>query len=232
MLQELDDKEGLQKASQRLRAQKQKYSQYSKDCGLGTHYDRTQVYGYDRSKSAKTVWAERKSIAGNALTNSTNSGTIKPYEIKKTRAETKAMIEKAKSLDRPIFAVDTEDNHFASNVRKVPPKKGFYDVALHGAPTSAEFFGEPIDAYTLAKIIRNRDDYIPGTPIRLLSCSTGNTDTTGNCFAQILANTLKVDVEAPTETFYAKDDGTFDIFNSFTGKKGEMKPFWYREDYK
>lgn len=60
MLQELDDKEGLQKASQRLRAQKQKYSAYCKDTGLGTHYDRTQVYGYDRSKSAKTVWAERK----------------------------------------------------------------------------------------------------------------------------------------------------------------------------
>ena len=59
MLQETGDTEGLQKASQRLRAQKQKYSQYSKDCGLGTHYDRTQVYGYDRSKSMKTVWAER-----------------------------------------------------------------------------------------------------------------------------------------------------------------------------
>ena len=58
--QETGDTEGLQKASQRLRAQKQKYSQYSKDCGLGTHFDRTQVYGYDRSKSAKTVWAERK----------------------------------------------------------------------------------------------------------------------------------------------------------------------------
>ena len=60
MLQAAGDEEGLQKASQRLRAKKQKYSQYSKDCGLGTHYDRTQVYGYDRSKSAKTVWAERK----------------------------------------------------------------------------------------------------------------------------------------------------------------------------
>lgn len=59
MLQETGDTEGLQKASQRLRAQKQKYSQYSKDCGLGTHYDRTQVYGYDRSKSMKTVWVER-----------------------------------------------------------------------------------------------------------------------------------------------------------------------------
>ena len=232
MFNETGDKEAFDKASVRLKAQKKKYSDYCKDTGLKQHNDRTQVYGFDRSVSSKAVWAERKSIAGNALTNSTNSGTIKPYEIKKTRAETKAMIEKAKSLDRPIFAVDTEDNHFASNVRKVPPKKGFYDVALHGAPTSAEFFGEPIDAYTLAKIIRNRDDYIPGTPIRLLSCSTGNTDTTGNCFAQILANTLKVDVEAPTETFYANDDGTFDIFNSFTGKKGEMKPFWYREDYK
>lgn len=65
MLQELDDKEGLQKASQRLRAQKQKYSAYCKDTGLGTHYDRTQVYGYDRSKSAKTVWAERKAQSGN-----------------------------------------------------------------------------------------------------------------------------------------------------------------------
>ena len=60
MLQEVEDKEGLKKASQRLRAQKQKYSQFSRDCGLDTHYDRTQVYGYDRSKSAKTVWAERK----------------------------------------------------------------------------------------------------------------------------------------------------------------------------
>ena len=59
MLQETGDTEGLQKASQRLRTQKQKYSQYSKDYGLGTHYDRTQVYGYDRSKSMKTVWAQR-----------------------------------------------------------------------------------------------------------------------------------------------------------------------------
>ena len=65
MLQAVGDDEGLQKASQRLRAQKQKYSQYSKDCGLGTHYDRTQVYGYDRSKSGKTVWAERKAQSGN-----------------------------------------------------------------------------------------------------------------------------------------------------------------------
>ncbi len=75
MLQAAGDEEGLQKASHRLRAQKQKYSAYCKDSGLGTHYDRTQVYGYDRSKSAKTVWAERKA-AGNGLTNGGGSGII------------------------------------------------------------------------------------------------------------------------------------------------------------
>ena len=78
MLQETGDTEGLQKASQRLRAQKEKYSQYSRDCGLGTHYDRTQVYGYDRSKSAKTVWAERKANSPpNGLTSGGASGMIK-----------------------------------------------------------------------------------------------------------------------------------------------------------
>lgn len=79
ILQELDDKEGLQKASQRLRTQKQKYSQFSRDCGLDTHYDRTQVYGYDRSKSAQTVWAERKSFKFSYLKKIRNCGIIKMY---------------------------------------------------------------------------------------------------------------------------------------------------------
>lgn len=73
-----------------------------------------------------------------------------------------------------------------------------------------------------------RSDY-NGEPIRLLCCETGKGD---NCFAEQLSKLLGVDVEAPTETIYANDDGTFNIFNAFTGKKGEMKPFWYREDYK
>lgn len=60
MLQETGDTEGLQKASLRLRTQKEKYSAYCKETGLRQHNDRTQVYGYDRSKSSKTVWAERK----------------------------------------------------------------------------------------------------------------------------------------------------------------------------
>lgn len=137
-------------------------------------------------------------------------------------------LSEAKVLDKPIF-VDSNDP-FAINVKKVKPIGGFYDVALHGTSTSAEFFGEPIDAYTLAEIIRNREEYVPGMKIRLLSCSTGNTDNTGNCFAQVLANALGGDVEAPTQKIWAYDNGTIKIFNDETGEVGDMKKFWAREN--
>lgn len=220
MLQETGDTEGLQKASLRLRNQREKYRAYCKETGLKQHNDRTQVYGYDRSKSAKTVWAERKA-SGNALTNGSNSSIIK------TREQTKAIIAKAQAQSRPIFAVDDEvRGAFATNVSRVLPKEGFYDVALHGTPKNVEFFGEPIDAKTLAKIIRNRKDYSKGSKVRLLSCSTGKITDTANCFAQQLANALGVEIEAPTDDIFVYPNGDFII-----GKKnnGEMKIFYPRE---
>ena len=220
MLQETGDTEGLQKASLRLRTQKEKYSAYCKETGLKQHNDRTQVYGYDRSRSSKTVWAERKA-SGNALTNGSNSSIIK------TREQTKAIIAKAQAQSRPIFAVDDEvRGAFATNVSRVLPKEGFYDVALHGTPKNVEFFGEPIDAKTLAKIIRNRKDYSKGSKVRLLSCSTGKITDTANCFAQQLANALGVEIEAPTDDIFVYPNGDFII-----GKRnnGEMKIFYPRE---
>lgn len=74
MLQEAGDDEGLQKASLRLRTQREKYRAYCKETGLKQHNDRTQVYGYDRSKSSKAVWAERKAKSG--LDNSSRSGIM------------------------------------------------------------------------------------------------------------------------------------------------------------
>lgn len=220
MLQETGDTEGLQKASLRLRTQREKYRAYCKETGIKQHNDRTQVYGYDRSKSSKAVWAERKA-AGNALTNGSNSSIIK------TREQTKAIIAKAQAQSRPIFAVDDEvRGAFATNVSRVLPKEGFYDVALHGTPKNVEFFGEPIDAKTLAKIIRNRKDYSKGSKVRLLSCSTGKITDTANCFAQQLANALGVEIEAPTDDIFVYPNGDFII-----GKKnnGEMKIFYPRE---
>lgn len=60
LLSEAGDEEGLKKAALKLRSRKESYAAYSKSHDLRTRNDRTQVYGYDRSKSSKTVWAERK----------------------------------------------------------------------------------------------------------------------------------------------------------------------------
>lgn len=82
------------------------------------------------------------------MTSSAKGGTIekRPYEILKPRKKRLEIINRGISEEKPIFAVDTDINRFASYVKNVKPKDGFYDVALHGSPTSAEFFGEDIDA--------------------------------------------------------------------------------------
>ena len=49
---------------------------------------------------------------------------------------------------------------------------------------------------TLCAIIAQRKDYKKGTPVRLLSCFTGD-DSRGTCFAQELANMLETEVIAP-----------------------------------
>lgn len=221
-LEKLGDTEGLQKASVTLKQRQDALKQYCSDNGLSYKPDRTAVVGYNRAVAGKV----RKS-----LTSVSNGGKIKkrPYEIVKPRKKRLEIVNRGIAEEKPIFAVDTDTNKFASYVKKVTPKKDFYDVALHGSPTSAEFFGEEIDAYTLASIIRNRKDYTPGTKVRLLSCSTGNTEETGDCFAQLLANELKVDVEAPTETIWVNEDGSFSIHTDDFSKIGMMKMFYSRK---
>lgn len=65
----------------KLRSRKESYAAYSKAHDLRTHNDRTQVYGYDRSNSMKTVWAEKKikdeKKALNILDNSGGNGIMK-----------------------------------------------------------------------------------------------------------------------------------------------------------
>lgn len=185
---------------------------------------REQVNGFGKSAAQKAVHAAKK--ATGSLTSGDKSDIIRPYERKLPREKRKQIIEKASALKKPIFAEDRPDNNFASYVSKVPSKNGFYDVALHGSPTSVEFFGEQIDAYLLASIIRNRKDYKKGTKIRLLSCSTGNTESTGDCVAQIIADELGVQVEAPTDIIYVFPDGSFEIGIT---DSGEMKLFYPRK---
>lgn len=59
----------------RLRRQKEEYAKFSKSAGMLTQNERAQVYGFDKSISAKAAWAVRK--AAKPLDNGGGSGIIK-----------------------------------------------------------------------------------------------------------------------------------------------------------
>ena len=81
LLSEAGDEEGLKKAALTLRNRKENYRAYSKAHDLRVHNDRTQVYGYDRSKSMKTVWAEKKAQSGGSSAPAPSGGkTVKPLD--------------------------------------------------------------------------------------------------------------------------------------------------------
>lgn len=137
------------------------------------------------------------------------------------RIKTEEIIKSGISLEKPIFA----DGDLGKFAKKILREDGFYDVVLHGTPEYVEFFSTKIDSKTLAKIIKGRKDY-NGEAIRLISCSTGNTLDTANCFAQRLSNELRVTVKAPTHTVYVFDNGKMNVGKS---NQGEFKVFYPRK---
>ena len=104
MLQAAGDGDGLKEAAVRLRQDKSKYTDYCKAHGLGVHNENTQVYGYDRSKSMKTVWAEK-----NAFIDSMHEKGVEnpPKSLAKFREMEYNEPEKYKLLNNYISSVDS-----------------------------------------------------------------------------------------------------------------------------
>ena len=146
---------------------------------------------------------------------------------------------------KTTFSYNTSVNQAMARLEKAKPEPNTFDVRSHGTEFGIEFFKQDypkddprafIDAYTLATILRGRDDFKAFIAdckergvqpiVRILACNTGNTESTGNCFAQLLANEIGIYVSAPTRTLYANHDGSF-----YVGKKlnGEMKTFFPRK---
>ncbi|MFD4460610.1 glycohydrolase toxin TNT-related protein [Nocardia sp. NPDC058480] len=103
---------------------------------------------------------------------------------------------------RPGFSIMSATDRFYQDVQSVSPLAGHYDVVAHGQPNSVNMDstgGGAMSARELANLIRHRPDYVPGTPIRLLSCNTGRLD--GN-FARSLAQALGTPVVAPDGYLY------------------------------
>lgn len=162
-----------------------------------------------------------------------------------TREERLEVIQRGQNEPKAVFSYDQPDNKAISYLQKVPKEPDTFDVISHGSVTSMEFFKQDypdgdrrgnIDAYTLSCILKGRSDYMDFVAdcrqrgvkptVRLLSCNTGNTTNTGDCFAQLLANELGHDVTAPTDILFANPDGTYDIGDFHDGI---IKPFYSRK---
>ena len=123
------------------------------------------------------------------------------------------------------FMCFPENDPLIENSKKVTPKEGFYDVAMHGSPTAVGFGTRKVNMSPrlLANIIRHRADY-HGEKIRLLSCSTGLRVDNGYCFAEELANALGVIVEAPDMELFIWPDGEINVGRFNQGKMIPYKP--------
>lgn len=123
------------------------------------------------------------------------------------------------------FMCFPENDPLIENSKKVTPKEGFYDVAMHGSPTAVGFGTRKVNMSPrlLANIIRHRADY-HGEKIRLLSCSTGLRVDNGYCFAEELANALGVIVEAPDMEVYTDPKGNIRVGEDNEGQMIPYKP--------
>jgi len=115
-------------------------------------------------------------------------------------------------------------------VLKIKPIPGYIDVVIHGDPedfgikfisTNGKMTGFLVDRETLTSILKE-EGWKEGQPIRLLSCSSGAIN---QCGAQNLANKLRVNVLAPTDTLWLTGpDGYIIGPNPYTNS-GYFKPF-------
>lgn len=165
---------------------------------------------------------------------------------KMTKEERAEVIQRGQNEPKAVFSYDRADNKAMSYLQKVPKEPDTFDVMSHGTPDRMEFFRQDypsgdrradIDAYTLSCILKGRSDYKAFaadcqqrgvTPtVRLLSCNTGSTTNTGDCFAQLLANELGHNVSAPDKALIAYPGGKTKVGRYGDGK---MVTFFSRKN--
>lgn len=222
------DKDDITIARCKYQAQLNEYKRFCKKMGLKEQRER--IY-YDKrgrvAPSQKTYrnYLKEDDLSKNAIKSIARNGkndiikiNAEPGTSKYRKLKKEAIIKKGSEIRNPVFT----DDAFGKLAIKIPKKSGYYDVIMHGAPKTVEFFGERTDAKTIAEILKKRKDY-NGEPIRLLSCSTGKSD---DCFAQRLANELNVIVEAPNDIIWARSDKTYTIGPNKYKNTGKMVKFY------
>lgn len=128
-----------------------------------------------------------------------------------------------------------KNDPFYELLKSIKPIKGFEDFMIHGQPNLVEYEttnGQWIQ-YTpqdFADFLREDKNGYTGGNIRLLACKSGMLD---NGFAQQLANIMNVNVIAPTQTLWIKQNGEMFIDDNMIlaelwdkGEKVKQKGAW------
>jgi hypothetical protein len=111
---------------------------------------------------------------------------------------------------------------------EVKPEEGYYTVDMHGSNTDSDhvYFQnangetETLAADQLGTVIQDNDNW-DGQPVRLFSCYTGQDPPGGgDSFGQQLADSMGVDVQAPTSWVDNDSNG-----NPVLGNGGEWRIF-------
>lgn len=124
------------------------------------------------------------------------------------------------------FGDSLNDRRLTVGASKIVPKKGYFDVAMHGEHDAVCFGTDTknMSPRLLAEVIRHNPNY-KGEKIRLFCCNTGRTSGYPDwdyCFAEELANILGVTVDAPDDLLYIYDNGDWGVGISM---KKELTPF-------
>ena len=218
------DEKDITSAKCRYRATSAEYARFSKAMDLPQQRERVTIDGLGdvRKTPAKVLG---KLTSSDNLTSEQNNDTIMSASNAHSRnIELENAIKRCIKAEIPIF----DENLLKSGLRKAKFPEDMYFVALHGSDTKAWIWEIEITPSILANIIKSRSDY-KNQDIFLFSCNTGNTTNTGNCFAQLLANELKVNVIAPTEYGVIWSSGRYYSGNENNIPSGEFKKFFSRE---
>ena len=226
MLQETGDEEGLKKAAGKLRADKDRYRDFCKETGLGAHNENTQVYGYDRSKSMKTVWANRTKGSGN-VGNAADGTAVSTMAVPagKMYNVTPQVLQQQLGgatgytqygltgggnggiIKLGINMFDKSDPLYIQSF-SIEEERGFKDIFIHGSPSAVQIIenGKPKNL-SPAEFVEtlHKKGYVNGD-LRLASCSTGQGD---DCFAQRLSEILpNTKIKAPDgDVYYIPEEG-------------------------
>lgn len=150
-------------------------------------------------------------------------------QTKKRALEAAQLKEACAKKRRPIYDEGDLGSVAGTAFRKLDKDKG-YPVVCHGAPSFVDLLGKRSDHKVLADVIRQRDDYEEGTPVQLLSCSTGKAPKGGGpCFAQRLADELGASVTAPDGTLQVFSNGRLEVGDNPGDNTGQFITFQPRK---